>query len=448
MRIKLDIPINTKDIACFTGGKTEIDQEISYICTNSKEAHNGDLFVALSGERFNGEDFVTEAILKKAIPMTTVDHVDSIIVSNTREALLMLAGYYQSKLPKLRKTIAITGSVGKTTTKEFTEKILSTEYNVHKTFDNQNNEIGVSLTILSTPKDTEILLLEIGMNHKGELLRISKCIYIDLALITNIGTAHIGNLGSREEIAKAKLEVTEGRGKAILFAPFNELLLKSKRSISFSTEDKNADYCIVNNHKNKYILYEKDEKKIELKFELLNSYLIECLCAAISISRELNVNVEKIQSGISLISNENIRQSVIQAKNFYFLSDCYNASYESVKASIDYLYSLDMYTKKSVLLGDILELGSYSEDIHRRIAHLLFSKHINLVFLFGKQVRYIMDEAIELGMPSDKILINDSHDHLITARQILSKTSDGEIILVKGSRRMKMERIIELCNMA
>ena len=146
--------------------------------------------------------------------------------------------------------------------------------------------------------------------------------------------------------------------------------------------------------------------------------------------------------------NENIRQSVIQAKNFYFLSDCYNASYESVKASIDYLYSLDMYTKKSVLLGDILELGSYSEDIHRRIAHLLFSKHINLVFLFGKQVRYIMDEAIELGMPSDKILINDSHDHLITARQILSKTSEGEIILVKGSRRMQMERIIELCNMA
>ena len=446
MRITLDIPIKTKDIACVTEGNTKIDHETSYVCTSSKEAAKGDLFIALSGERFNGEDFIAEAILNGAIPMTTVDHCESIIVNNTKEALLKLAGYYQSKLPKLRKTIAITGSVGKTTTKEFTEKILSTEYNVHKTFDNQNNEIGVPLTILSAPKDTEILLLEMGMNHKGELLRMAKNIYIDLALITNIGTAHIGNLGSREEIANAKLEVVNGYNKAKLIAPFDEPLLACKRNVSISTEDNSADYCLFKGNDTMYRFYESNEESIKLDFKLSGAHLVKCLCAAMAISRELGMNKNNIAKGVSYISNDNIRQSIISARDFFFLSDCYNASLESVRASIEYLFSLREYPKKSILLGDILELGVFLEEIHRKIGGLLNPEQTNHLFLFGEHVRYIMDEAICRGFPSNKIHINDSYNHLVTAKQILSTVCSGEIILVKGSRKLQMEKIIELCS--
>ena len=227
MRIKLDTKISVNSIIQATNGITGLDKEMSFssITTDSRECCPGDLFIAIDGETDSGENYIDQVIKIGAFALSKTSSIGCICVPDTVEALLQIASNYIKTLPFILYIIGITGSVGKTTTKEFAKIILSERFIVHSNPSSYNNALGLSLSILSAPKNTQILLMELGMNHAGEIGRLSKYLHPDMAIITNIGRAHIGNLGSREAIAKAKLEILSGMKDGTVFVPFGEKLL-------------------------------------------------------------------------------------------------------------------------------------------------------------------------------------------------------------------------------
>ena len=403
------------------------------------------MFIALKGEKFNGESFIKEVTNLGAIPLSTQKLDGGITVSDTNIALLKLAAYYKTKLKKLIKTVAITGSVGKTTTKEFLKSILSSAYNVHATPDNLNNEIGMPLTVLSALPDTEILILEMGMNHSGEIGRMSETVLPDIAIITKIGTAHIGNLGSREKIADAKLEIKKGLINGKLIIPFGESLIPySHSNITFSASTKEADYYINNTDHNTFSIYSYGKLFFKQNLFFTDKHLYECLAAAITCASEIGISKDNIVRGISTLSRNNIRQKYIHKENITFLSDCYNASYESIIAAIDSLKSINGYSVKSLVLGDVLELGDLSEQIHRNIGHYISPLCFSSLYLVGNQVKYVFEGAILAGFPKERIHLNPNPEKLeITVTQIKSHASFGEILLLKASRKIRLERILD-----
>ena len=216
MRIKTEYPLYISSIAHILKANLKFNTKINAITTDSRECEKDDLFFALSGENFDGVDFIDEAKFKGAYTVSSSKKSD-FTVSNTESALLSVASAYK-QIVNPKYTIAVTGSVGKTTVKDFVNSLLSEVMKTHKTEKNFNNIIGLSHTLLSAKKGTDALVCELGMNHRGEIDELSRAIHPDISIITNIGTAHIGNLGSQEEIAKAKLEIENGMhgGKTII----------------------------------------------------------------------------------------------------------------------------------------------------------------------------------------------------------------------------------------
>ncbi len=449
MRVSLDIPLSIKEVNDAIGGRlSNVPPNIicKAISTDSRYIKRGDLFFALKGEHFNGENFSGAAYSRGAIPITSNKEQNGIYVNDTAKALLRLAKYYKTRLTNLKHTVAITGSVGKTTTKEFLFVLLSGNYKTHKTKENFNNKIGLPLSILSAPSDTEILILEMGMNHHGEISELSKCASPDISVITNIGTAHIGNLGSRENIAMAKFEITDGMNGGYVIIPEGEALLpKRENTITFSTQRKSADIYI-------YILY--NEGKIQVKHKdaetearitPMASHNLECLCAAVAAAFACGIKSESLKTRFSLISRENTRQTIIRLHDFYILSDYYNSSLEAVISALDYMHSLDGFKAKSALIGDILELGSMTKEIHRKIGAECAEKNLKHLYLFGVYSDFIKEGAIGSGMDECCIFVNkDTSRPKITAEKIFKNHIAGEIILFKASHALELGRILEL----
>ena len=238
MRIRLDIPLTLGEIAEACSGvcKEELKgTPVEYLSTDTRELCPEDLFVAIKGEKFDGNDYVGKAIELGAIPLSSVETDVGITVTDSSLSLIGLARLYKSKLPNLKKVCGITGSIGKSTTKEFAAIIISEHFSVTKSIGNFNNAVGMCLSILSANKNTEVLILEMGMNAHGEISLLSKTAEPDIAVITSVGTSHIGRLGSREEIARAKLEILDGMKEGKLIVPADEALLCRPSAISFST---------------------------------------------------------------------------------------------------------------------------------------------------------------------------------------------------------------------
>ena len=444
MRIRLDIPLYLSDIKNAIGAECDIKNiEVTHITTDSRECFAGDLFIALRGKDNNGENYVSEAISKGAYAVTAQGIENSLTVKDTLSALLDLSKHYKSKLKKLKYTIAITGSVGKTTTKEFLKIICDGKYKTHATKGNENNLLGVPLTILSAKADTEIMILEMGMNHVGEISLLSKCAAPDISVITNIGTAHIGMLKSRTNIAKAKLEIKDGMNGGKLILPYDERLLHGQdQAYYFSLKNKGADIYILYNEGNVTVLNKNGY--YTTSFKPSGEHNLECLCAAVLAAQSIDIPQDVIARQISSISDENTRQSIINVKNFHILADYYNASYESIKAAINHLCALKGYTKKSVLLGTVLELGDMSEEIHRKIGRYAAKKNLNNLYLYGEYAKSIRRGAIDAGYPEDKIFINENRDDpRRTALQISQNCTEGEIILFKASNAIKLGNVLE-----
>lgn len=424
MRIKLDIPLFLSEISHFPG-----DEVIEYISTDTREIFAGDLFIPISGKNFDGRDFIPEAKEKGAIILKTNDGALS---------LLRIATLYKSKLPRLKYTVGITGSVGKTTAKEFIYKIASEQYEAHKTYSNENNIIGISKTVLSAPKDTEILILEVGTNHSGEIRKIVDTLPPDIALITNIGTSHIGNFGSKDAIRREKLSIASGE-KTRLISRYEDGL----GGLSFSAKTRHADVYIERDGCGVRV-YKGGEAILGADCVFSENHLIEELCASASVCLAMGMEYEAINRGISSLSYENTRQKTINLGKFSILSDCYNASIESFSSALDSLAKMTGYSYHSAVIGDIDELSDMSEGIHLELGRLAAHYDLRRLHLIGSMREYVRSGFLSAGGNADSlILLDENAPSGALAEQIIKNVEENEIILFKASRRMRLEKIID-----
>lgn len=447
MRIKLGVPMPLYEIADAVKGRliSNTQAKVTHITTDSREILPGDLFFPLQGKQYDGESFIDNALKKGGFVISSRSLKAHILVSPPLTALLSLAEYYNKKLPYIIYRIGITGSVGKTTTKEFLKILLSDSYRVHASEGNLNSEIGLPLSILTAPPDSEILLMEMGMNHPGEISRLSKCLAPDIAIITNVGTAHIGNLGSREAIAKAKLEVKDGMNGGKLILPSDEPLLADEaNSIFVSLLKKDADFSIHREDLDKLTILKDGHFYCNTSFAFKETHLMECLLFAASAAIIAGVSSQKLSQAISLISDDNIRQRLFFAKKYYFYTDFYNASFESILASFETVKNIGITEKKHLLLGDVLELGNMAEKMHYEIGKNIPKDVFSSIFLFGSFAEHTQKGAADAGFYKEAIHINrDLTNPIATANQICNFCNDGDLILMKASRAVKLERVLE-----
>ena len=452
MKIKLTKPLTAKEIEAPTGAlrATDIsqDERIDAIATHSDEVEKNTLFLAFCGEKTHGDRFHGEVTKRGGCIMSEKSLSRGFKVTSVSDALFSLAKDHLASLKRLKSTVCITGSVGKTTTKEILSRILSPHAALHATEGNQNSEIGLPLTVLAAAEDTEILLLEAGMNHRGELARLSYLARPDLAIITNIGYAHVGNLGSREAIAEAKKEILLGmkEGGTALIPDSEALLSGIERAKKISLHSEDADYALF--RESESILF-KDRAGARILFptDMKDPAMLSACAFAAAAALHLGIAPSLIENAISKLSNNIFRQKVYKKNKTEIIFDAYNASPESVLNAIRTLCEKKDGRACALVLGDMRELGAYTESQNERIAAAIAEPRNApaLLFLFGENASSVARYAIKAGYPRDRIFENPNAERPEdTAKEILNNAKDGMRIVIKGAHGMRMERILHL----
>lgn len=437
---------------------------IESVSTDSRQIGQNCLFIPLAGDRFDGHDFIGQAIANGAAAVLShreEEHyaVPHIQVPDTRTALLHLAGGYRAALPA--RVVGVTGSVGKTTTKEMIASVLAQHCETLKTEGNLNNEIGLPLNLLRIEKAVKAAVLEMGMNHFGELSRMTAAAQPDIAVITNIGTSHIEFLGSREGICRAKLEILEGLrpgGVAILCG--DEPLLWEKRG-QLPCE---TIYYGIDNPECDIIADDIVNEGAVVRFEIRNHKLWDCrqipvgesvrahLCvagrhnvcnalAAAAVALCFGEEPCDIVAGLGAYRPEGLRQNTYEKNGFTIFADCYNASPDAVEAALQALSEIRVKGRRIAVLGGMLELGSYQEEGHRRAGRAA-AKYADGLYLYGAGSDFTRTGALEAGMKNENIHSFETHEAL--AEALRADAQPGDALLFKGSRGMRMERALEL----
>lgn len=460
--------LKLSEIAAPLNGTYNKDAEFCGVCIDTRKITKNCLFVCIKGERFDAHQFAEKALEKGAAAVMVHENVDLsgayIKVDDTSKALLALGGYYRSlfNIP----VVALTGSVGKTTTKEFTSLVVSSKYKTIKTQGNLNNEIGLPQTLFQIDDDTEAAVVEMGMNHFGEIHRLVNATRPTLALITNIGVSHIENLGSREGILKAKLEILDGLSEAapLIINGDNDMLstvlhndeICSKYNvISFGIKNKfnyNAENIKEENGSTFFdVVYtvskqidETDGVKAEfypcrqkITVPTVGIHNVYNALAAFAVGITLNIEPEKIATALSSYVPTGMRQRLNTVGGRICIEDCYNASPDSMRASLGTLGNMNA-NKKIAVLGDMLELGDYSKEAHLSVGKMAGENNIDCVLAFGNNAKYYISAAKENGV-KDAVLFDDKtklSDYLASLAQ------DGDAVLFKGSRGMKLEDVM------
>lgn len=449
------IKITVKDLLDNCDAKLLIgdeQKEINECFINSKDVTLGSTFFGIRGKNTDGSLFYKEAFLNGAdiciinkiydLDLKGFDDKTVIIANDTLKVLHELA-FYKRNLFK-GKVIAVTGSVGKTSTKELIANVLSQNYKVLKTKGNQNSQLGLPLTILRLT-DEDIMVLEMGMNDFGQIHNLSLIAKPNISVITNIYDSHIGILGSRENILKAKLEIIDGMNSGTLIINNdNDLLMNINDDIKeninvMSIGIENKSNVMPNNILNKGITtFDIDDIK---GFEVMGglAYVYNALFAYLT-GKLLNVSRSMIKKGVNEKINIKHRLELIKMdNNITLIDDCYNASFDSVRVALEYIKNFSK--RKIAILGDILELGKKSKNIHKKIGKLVIDNNIDRLITIGKYSKYIGKEAKKLGMKRKNIKHFKCEKD---ARKYINDIiKENDIILVKGSNGMKL---IELVN--
>ena len=406
------------------------------ISTDTRTIKKGDLYLPLKGANFDGESFCAKAIEAGAAGcFCTKDCCSefSLKVPDTLKAYLQIANFAREKYNPI--VVGITGSSGKTTTKEMVYSVLSEKFKTHKTFSNHNNEIGFCQTVLSMPEDTEVLIVEMGMRGFGEIELITKYAQPDFAIITNAGSAHIGRLGSLDNIAKAKCEITKYL-KNTLIAQNNERIKKfadfAGEKIFYSIND--AEILEKRKGYSKF-RYKGDEYDLNVE----GDYNIENALSAIELGFKLGMSYEEIKRGLAKYHQIEKRWEIQEINGYKIINDSYNANPESMKVSVSTF--LELYENPVVILGDMGELGEAEIEFHREVGEFFGRKFQGKQAVFltvGKLAKYIGDELLKYGFD-----VKHFDTNLATSRYILDNLHAGITIFLKASRAMKFEEIIE-----
>ena len=455
--------LTVKDILKVTKGELLLGEENLECKTFSKDTRKikkGDTYIGIKGETFDGSSFWKQA-LENGAQAVIIENVEVtkeekekfkgkviIKVKNTLEALYEMAKYKRSlyNIP----VVAITGSVGKTSTKDIVANVVGQKYKTLKTIGNNNNNIGLPFTILRM-QDEEIAVLEMGMNHFGEISLLTSIAKPTICVITNIGTSHIGNLGSRENILKAKLEILEGnKNPTIIINNDNDLLHKwyeenknIKNILTYGINEKsdiNAEKMILEPN---YSEYECKIDGIENKIKVPiggEHFVLNSLCA-LTVGKALGIETKKIIKGIEGFELTKKRMDITTLKGgVKIVNDAYNASFESMKASLKVLSEFKE-NRKIAVLGDMFELGDFSKELHEKVGHEVVENKIDILICNGENSKNIVEQAKKDGMNKDKIYYFDNKNEILKTLGKIAKP--GDIILFKASNGMKFYELAE-----
>lgn len=445
--------LSLKEIIGCTNGITTMATEgyINGVSTDTREDLKGKLFIALEGDSFDGHDFINKALEKGAVAVIAHKDVNCdrlIKVANTKQALIDIATYYRSLFDV--KVIGITGSVGKTTTKDMVASVVGRKYEILKTEQNLNNEIGVSKTILNLHEDVDVAIIEMGMCNFGEILEITNIIKPDIGVITNIGVSHIENLKTRENIFKAKMEILGGMKKGSMLILNKDVDFFSNYSNEgydikfYSIKSENADVFANNIYYNlEKINFDivDGSLKIKVKLPCLGEHIVYSALVAYIIGRQLEISVDDILEGLKLYRPSGMRQKIVDVKGIKFIEDCYNASPDSMKAAIETLSGITISGRKIMVISDMLELGCIANKEHYNVGRLIAKSDIGKIYCFGDFSKQYVIGAIENGMSKKDVEIFPSKIEL--EKKLKTEIKSGDIIWFKASRGMKLEEVIE-----
>lgn len=423
--------MNLSKLAEITNGKIYNNKNINIknIKIDSNQITEGDLFIAIIGQSKDGHDYIESAIKNGASAVITSKEIPNQIpyikVADTTIALGQIASYI--KEVSHTKLIAITGSTGKTTTKELVYSLLKNKYSVLKTDKNQNNHIGVPLTLLKI-KNEDFCIVEMGMNHLGEISYLSKLAKPDLAVITNIGSSHIGNLGSKENILKAKLEIKDGlKGDLIVSGDDSYLNKISAIKVGFNDGNDFKAYNLETNlmKSSFWINYQNEEYQIKVN---LPAHLIDDVLISIYIALKYEINIQDIINTLEKFQNISMRLTVKKINTNTIISDCYNSSFESLTGDLTML--IPNKQKKLLILGDIAEAGKFSKTIHENLKPFIEKLQNYELILIGPEMMNLQINKAKHFKNYEEALI-----------YLKNKEIKNTLILIKGSRIMKLENI-------
>ena len=454
--------VYVKDIISLCNGKLLCGSK-DVLCKNfvkdTRELETGDTYVGMIGEKQDGSSFYQEAILKGANCVILSEEyyntheieredIPIVVVKDTLACLTLLTEYKRNHLDTY--FIGVTGSVGKTSTRDMIYSVLSRKYSTLKNEKNYNNQIGVPLTILKIDKE-DVAIVEMGMNQLGEIEALSNLVRPHIGVITNIGTAHIGKLGSRENICKAKLEIVAGMDQdSFLVLNNDDDLLhdycdknRDKRKIITigikEKSDFNAQNIVLREDSTTFTILVQD-REYEVYIPIPGKAFVYNALVSIAVGTLLHMNMDMILEGIKNTSITKKRLEIIERDTYTIINDSYNASEDSMRASLEVL-ARRREIRKIAVLGDMLELGEFSEEIHRTIGDAVAKEKIDLLITVGQDSKYIAMSAKENGM--DKSHIYSFHDNKEVIYFLKKELKKGDVLLLKASNRLNLSEIVE-----
>ncbi len=457
--------IDTTELAKLCNGtailSSDSPRSVRAICTDSREADANTVFCAIRGERVDGHQYI-DTVVAIGCPVILCERMtgdtkstaaDVILVQDTVAALAAIAKAYGQGLAC--KKVAVTGSVGKTTTKDMINAVLSAKHQAFKTKGNFNSIIGMPLSMLEITKDADYAVLEMGMSGFGEIERLSVTAEPEIAVITTIGTSHMEMLGSRENICRAKLEILCGLKKGgVLLLNGDEPLLskvygKSYTTVYVSTERENADFYAKNirvmTDCTLFDIVYQGKCEPDLCVRVVGRHNVYSALFAFAIGMLAGLQPDEIRRGLLQFAPEKMRQNIITVGNITIMEDCYNASPESMQAAIDVLSSYTKLTggRSIAVLGDMLELGEESSALHRQVGAHLVKREIDCLFTVGKESKYISVGARQRGMYRSAITDFGGASIEEIGARLLAFLQSGDVVLFKASRALAIENIIE-----
>lgn len=428
----------------FVGSESDRKIEIASVERDSRQIKDGSLFLAIKGERVDGHDYIEKcfesgavcAICEKAPENPTKPYI---LVDSTLEAVKKIAKAYREKFDI--PVVGVSGSVGKTSTKEMLYAVLSQKYKTHKTQGNLNNELGVPLTLLSMPEDTQAAVIEMGISDFGEMTRLSEMVQPTICVLTIIGYCHLENLGDRDGVLKAKTEMfkfARNNAEFILNGDDDKLFtvadVNGKKPIFFGFASDNDYYAedIENNGEGGIsCMLCFDDKRLAVTIPAIGSYMVSNALAAVAAGRLLGLSDEQLISGVQSYKTVGSRANVINTDKIRIIDDCYNANPTSVKASIDTLVNFS--GRKVAILGDMKELGADELKLHLETGKYAKEKGVDLVIAAGPL-------AAELAKGADGEWFETAEQVKVAIPALIN---EGDTVLVKASHSMHFEEITE-----
>ncbi len=448
--------LTLSQIAAFAGGWIEsgkADMRVVRVSTDSRTLQSADLFVPLRGENFDGHKFVEQAVERGATGAMveagwkgkTPPGFGIIRVADTLVGYQTLAANYRASLPL--KVIAITGSNGKTSTKDFVAATLAKKFRVTKTEGNFNNHVGLPQTMLAAKREDEIAVWEIGMNHPGEIAALARLAAPDAAIITNVGIAHIEFMGSREAIAAEKgalAEAVGSSGTVILNAddPFSEGIAKrtaakvvlagiengSIQATDITQDSTGSEFTIL-----------EGAHRCRAQLPVPGIHMVQNAILAIAAGRLFGLSLEESAAGLASTPLTKARLQIREIGGIDFIDDSYNANPDSMKAALRTLVELDAEGRRIAVLGEMGELGSETEAGHREVGEAAAALHIDELIAVGETGATIARAAEKAGLKNSAAVKSASE----AAARLWESAAPGDLILIKGSRSARMERVLE-----